>query len=388
MWFATVKGATVIDAERFRPNPIPAPATITALIYRKPGIDPATGVAPVVRLAHPFPGGVQLPQGSRRLEIHFTAPSFSSPEKVRFQTRLEGVDKGWRENETRRVSYFEEIPPGSYIFRVRAANDDGLWEPLGTAMAFTIHPTLWQATWFRVLGALAILGCGGLWLTRMRNHYVAREAARAEFTRCLIQSQEKERGRIARELHDDVSQRLARLAIDVGLLEQSHTMTDSNGALETIQKGLAGLSKDVHSLAYQMHPSILDDLGLAEALKLECERFSMQTGIDARLSITGIPQNVPVEQAICLFRIAQESLRNIRRHAAAHQVEITLRGLDRGLQLVVLDDGCGFDPDRVGRERSLGLIAMGERVQILNGTFNVEAGIGQGTAIFAWLPMP
>jgi signal transduction histidine kinase len=387
LWFATVKGAAFIDAARFRPNRIPAAATITALVYRRPGMDPATGIAPVVRLAPPFAGLVRLPPGSRRVEIHFTAPNFSSPEKVRFQTRLEGLDKNWRENDTRRVAYFDEMPAGSYVFRVRAANDDGLWEPDGTTMAFAILPSLSQTFWFRSGVVAALLGCGGLWLMRMRNQFLAREAAQAEFTRCLIQSQEKERGRIARELHDDVSQRLARLAIDVGQLEQSQAMSAARSDLEEIQKGLALLSKDVHSLAYQMHPSILEDLGLAEALKLECERFAVQTETGVRLSTTGIPQNIPLEQAFCLFRVAQESLRNIRRHASAQQVEITLRGLDRGLQLVVLDDGRGFDAVTVGRERSLGLIAMRERVQMLGGTFNVETGPGQGTAIFAWLPM-
>jgi signal transduction histidine kinase/streptogramin lyase len=388
VWFATVKGAAFVDTVRFQPNPVPAPAIITALVWRKPGIDPATGVATIVRLDPPFAGRVRLPPGSRRVEIHFTAPSFSSPEKVRFQTRLDGLDKSWRENDTRRVAYFDEMPAGTYVFRVRAANDDGLWETDGTTMTFTILPSLWQTTWFRGAAVATILGCAGLGLTRMRSRFLAREASQAEFTRCLILSQEKERGRIARELHDDVSQRLARLAIDVGQLEQSQPASQSRSDLAEIQRGLALLSKDVHSLAYQMHPSILEDLGLAEALKLECERFAAQTETTVRLSTTGIPQNVPLEQAVCLFRVTQESLRNVRRHASAHQVEITLRGLDRGLQLAVLDDGRGFDPARVGRERSLGLIAMRERVQMLGGTFHLETGVGQGTALFAWLPMP
>jgi signal transduction histidine kinase len=252
---------------------------------------------------------------------------------------------------------------------------------------FALLGSLWQSKWFCGATAAAILVGGGLWLMCLRKGFLAREAAQAEFTRRLIQSQENERGRIARELHDDISQRLALLAIDLGQLEQRQTACETRSALGQIQAGLAQLSRDVHSLACQMHPSILEDLGLAEALKLECERFAMQTSTTVQLSTTGIPRDVPQEQAFCLFRVAQESLRNVRRHACAHRIEITLRGLDGGLQLAVLDDGRGFDQVTVEAERSQGLGAMRERVQMLGGSFNLETSVGHGTAIIAWLPM-
>src|SRR6516165_143330 len=171
----------------------------------------------------------------------------------------------------------------------------------------------------------------------------AEEAAR-ELSGRLINAQEEERSRLARELHDDVTQRLALLAIDAGRGERNLPSAAGGTAMRAMRESLIRLSEDVHALAYRLHPSILEDLGLIEALKTECERFGRVASIPVDLKAQEVPDPLPHAVALCLFRIAQESLRNVERHARARQARVSLRCLNGGVQLVIEDDGAGFDP--------------------------------------------
>jgi PAS domain S-box-containing protein len=214
----------------------------------------------------------------------------------------------------------------------------------------------------------------------------AEESAR-DLTGRLITAQEEERARLARELHDDITQRLARLAIDVGRCEQGTPELTPAEAARAVREGLVRLSDDVHALSYRLHPSVLEDLGLAEALKAEAERFTRREAIPVNLGLRNLPEPVPREAALCLFRVAQEALQNVARHARARAVELTLRALEGGLQLAVRDDGRGFDPE-VQRDRpSLGLASMRERVHLLGGELDIESAPGQGVTVIAWVPL-
>jgi len=207
-----------------------------------------------------------------------------------------------------------------------------------------------------------------------------------DLSRRLIRAQEEERSLLARELHDDVSQRLAVLAIDVGRAE----LTAADGELaETIRAardGLVRLSEDVHSLAYQLHPSVLEELGLVEALRTEGERRGRRAQLDVSVDIAPLSGPVANDAALCLFRVAQEALNNVARHSGASAATVTLRETDGGLLLAVSDRGSGFDPARPARSRHLGLASMRERVQLANGTLDIESAPGHGTSIIAWVP--
>lgn len=213
----------------------------------------------------------------------------------------------------------------------------------------------------------------------------AEQAAR-DFGRRLISAQEQERARLGRELHDDISQRLARLAIDAGTVERLGTDERVGEAMGNIRKGLVRLSDDIHSLAYQIHPAILDDLGLVQALKSECERFSRQESVPAHAHFHEVPSRLPRDASLCLFRVAQEALRNVARHARARSVDLSLWAKDDGLRLAISDTGVGFDPAQARERPSLGLKSMRERVGILNGELDIETIPGHGTTIIAWIP--
>jgi signal transduction histidine kinase len=146
------------------------------------------------------------------------------------------------------------------------------------------------------------------------------------------------------------------------------------------------LSEDAHSLAYRLHPAVLEELGLPDALAAECERFSKATSITVNIDQRGSLHNLPPEVALGLFRIAQEGLRNVARHAQAHRVDVTLVEIDGGVQLALRDDGVGFTPNAQRPAPSLGIPGMKERVALLGGEIDIESSPGHGTAIVAWIP--
>jgi two-component system, LuxR family, sensor kinase FixL len=214
----------------------------------------------------------------------------------------------------------------------------------------------------------------------------AEQTAR-EFGGRLLHAQEAERARLARELHDDITQRLAMLAIEAGCVETGRDGAGRSETMREVRDGLVRLSEDVHSLSYRLHPALLEDLGLADALRAECERFSRQESFSVEVNLEEIPAETSPDTGLCLFRVTQEALRNVVRHARAQAAVVSLRPWDGGLQLAVTDTGAGFDPGQQRQRPSLGLASMQERVRLLGGELEIESAPGQGTTILAWVPL-
>jgi PAS domain S-box-containing protein len=212
------------------------------------------------------------------------------------------------------------------------------------------------------------------------------EDERRDLSQRLIRAHEEERAMLARELHDDLTQRVAVLAIEVGRAELAAPEGSQAQAMRSAREGLVRLSEDIHSLAYQLHPSVLEELGLTEALRAECERVCRQGRVDLSLEFEPLPAFVGRDAALCLFRVAQEALNNVTRHAGARAASVALRQKDSGVLLAVHDDGVGFDPASPGTRRSLGLASMRERLRLLNGTLDIESAPGRGTEVIAWVP--
>jgi signal transduction histidine kinase len=205
----------------------------------------------------------------------------------------------------------------------------------------------------------------------------------------LLGLQEEERRRISRDLHDDINQRLALLSIDIELLEKqlSTAPVGAVRTVHTIQDRIVELSDDVRRLAHQFHPSVLDDLGISIALRRLVDDFRTRTGIEAQFVGKDIPQHVAQDVVTCLYRVAQEGLSNISRHARAKNVHVELRRLRDGLKLMMSDDGVGFEVNRDdGRRGSLGLLSMRERISLVAGTFEIQSTPGKGTRVTAWVP--
>ncbi len=258
--------------------------------------------------------------------------------------------------------------------------------PTGSTVAFE-QPSLWvehraAATAIAVIVLVqAAMIASLLWQRRHRRR--AESEARALGGR-LITAHEDERRRLARELHDDVTQRLAGLAIEATRAQSRGIYGD--GTAQSIRDGLAKLSEDVHGLSYRLHPSVIEDLGLGEALRAECERVGHAASLHVALEAKDMPAKVPPDAALCLFRIAQEALRNVVRHAKARNVEVALSQQGDAIVLVVRDDGSGFPAASGAGRGSLGLASMRERVRLLNGHVDITSTPERGTTVTASVP--
>jgi PAS domain S-box-containing protein len=204
----------------------------------------------------------------------------------------------------------------------------------------------------------------------------------------LLNAQEAERRRLARELHDDLTQRAAALAIEAARLEHQHQSSQGAiaGKMKEMKEKLEEMCKDIQAISRRLHPSVLDDLGLADAVHSECTNFAQQQGIVVNYGSENILPGVPPDIALYIYRIIQESLRNIARHARATEVDISLVGQDDAIHLSVKDNGIGFNPLKV-KKGTLGLVSMKERVNLAHGDFSIQSQPGQGTVIEVLVPL-
>ncbi len=203
----------------------------------------------------------------------------------------------------------------------------------------------------------------------------------------LITAQEDERRRVARELHDDLVQRLAATAIELGRLERLTPGAEQHAALASLKRTLATLSEDVHGLSRRLHPATLDEQGLLASIEHECRAFTERGGPPVDLHAEGACDDLPGPVALALYRIVQESLRNAWQHAQASEVSVSVRRTDRDVTLDVADDGAGFDRTSPDWQGGLGLASMEERARLLGGRCDVTSSRGHGTRLRVVLPL-
>ena len=205
----------------------------------------------------------------------------------------------------------------------------------------------------------------------------------------LINAEEEERKRISRELHDDLSQKLALLAFDTGslVLAPPPSLDEMKEHLRNLQTRVGQLSQDVRRIAHRLHPSILEDLGLTPALRELCEEFSAREEIEVVFEHEAMPEALPVDIASCLYRVAQEALHNVSKHARASQVRLKVSRSPEGIHLCIHDTGVGFDSEGGRRRHGLGFLSMKERVGLVQGEFSIDSQPGRGTEIRVFVPL-
>jgi PAS domain S-box-containing protein len=206
----------------------------------------------------------------------------------------------------------------------------------------------------------------------------------------VIKGQEEERRRIARELHDDIGQRLALIAVDIQLLTQAdhQPKAEYREQLENLRSQVETLSSEVHNLSHQLHPANLEQLGLVTALKSFFREWERKGMISIEFSETNIPATLSLEISLCLYRIVQEAIRNVVKHSRATQANIELTGEPGRVCLRVCDSGVGFDPKMIQRKQEcLGIVSMQERVRLVGGEITIHSQPSQGTRIDAHIPL-
>ena len=211
-----------------------------------------------------------------------------------------------------------------------------------------------------------------------------------DLTSKLIMAQEQERQRIARDLHDDFSQRMAALVLDVVAIEQQPSLRAEqlSDLLRPVRERLEQLSDDIHDLAYKLHPSLLEHAGLRAAVEDHLRDLMNRTALRVSFKAHHVPEALSLDHSTGLFRVLQESLQNVVKHAKATEVSVKLSGSSRGVGLSVTDNGTGFDAQETSAHRQgLGLINMQERLRLLGGFLQIHAKPGDGTKVCAWIPL-
>jgi PAS domain S-box-containing protein len=220
------------------------------------------------------------------------------------------------------------------------------------------------------------------------EHKLAAEAL-SNVSQKLIEAHEEERSRISRELHDDIVQRLALIAVHVESMKQSSIApaAESESHIEELRKQIADLASDIQALSHRLHSPKLEYLGLAAAATAFCRELSDRQGLEIDFHSESVPRELPREISLCLFRVLQEALQNAIKHSGSRQFQVSLRGGANEIELTVHDSGIGFELQKALKGRGLGLTSMQERLKLVGGQFSIDAKLLRGTTIQARVPL-
>ena len=332
-------------------------------------------------------GSIVLHPGQSNLEIHYSALRSDNPEQLIFRYRLQGYDAHWIDAGRRRIAYYSHLPPGAYTFEVQTAATDGAaWDTASATTAVRVLTPFYRTGWMKLILAV-VCGLALAYALLRRRRLTSREQERRQaFTHQLILTQETERKRIAHELHDSVGQHLV-LIRTLAMLPHKESGTGIN-PLQTIAQQAATAIKEVETISYDLRPYQLDRLGLTKALLSSVESFKQTSdSILVECHIEDVDDFLPKDKSINLYRIVQEALSNILKHAGATTVRISITRLPKCLRLIIADDGHGFETENADRTRSsLGLVGIRERAEALGGRATITSALGLGTTVTVEVP--
>jgi signal transduction histidine kinase len=352
LWFATTNGIFWIDPKRLKRNTLAPNVEVQSVVADGQRVE----LAP----------GMKVPVNVRDLQISYAAPALSIPERVKFRYQL-GAGEPWQEAGSRRTAYFTDLDPGDYMFRVIAANEDGVWNEQGATLHFIVPPAFYQTRWFYALCALA---CFAL-LTLAYKVRVRQVAAQV---RGRLEARLAERERIARELHDTLLQGMQ------GLIWRFQAATDripgDEPARQLMEQSLDRADKllgESRDKVKELRPAATDVADLAQAIATEGEQFAQLHPVSFKVSVQGERRDLHPIVREEGFLIAREALSNAFQHAQAKSIEAEVTYDDTTLHIRVRDDGQGISSAVLegGRPGHFGLIGIRERAKKLGAQLDV-----------------
>jgi ligand-binding sensor domain-containing protein/signal transduction histidine kinase len=378
LWFATLDGVSFIDPAQAPENRVPPPVEIEKVL--------------VDDQVRSLDGELTIKPGSNRLEFQYAGLSFVAPQKVKYRYQLEGFDRGWIEAGTRRAAFYTNLPPGSYRFRVLAANNDGVWNTTGASFGLRMRPHYYQTWWFYSALALALLGLGYL-VYRWRVLEVE-----AQWGAVL-----RERGRMAREIHDTLAQGFVGISVQLELvarllagsreaapkpvLEPVFEQLDQARAL--VRASLADARTSIWDLRSGAAGAPDQPEDLPSRLSRSCARIAGGSSAKVYLQVNGTYRPVSPRIEEELLRIGQEAVANAVRHASATRIDVQLIYESARVSLRVEDDGRGFAPasGTNGPEGHYGIRGMQERAGEIDAALSLESAPGEGTRVSVEAPL-
>ncbi|HEY1107635.1 MAG TPA: triple tyrosine motif-containing protein, partial [Opitutaceae bacterium] len=351
------------------------------------------------RVVSTYRNGWQLPTAAtvlrlapdhRRIEIDFTAVSFSAPRQARFQYRLEGFDEEWSEPGMERKATYGRLPAGSYRFQVKASNSDGLWNESGAALAWVVEPFLWDRWWFRAL-AVALFAGAIFGATRYVSFRRLRTRLRAAEQAAAL---EQERTRIARDIHDDLGSRLTRIMMLSRLAaRETNAPEATSGQVREISETAQQLMRSLDETVWAVNPRNDELPHLIDYMSHYAVKFLRTAGIECRLDLPEDPPAVHVSAEVRhhVYLAVKEALNNIVRHAQASEVRFEAAFASGTLRVAITDNGVGLasaaqaaTAERTGN----GLANMAQRLGQAGGTFAISGAPGGGTRVVLSVALP
>ncbi|HVO09521.1 MAG TPA: two-component regulator propeller domain-containing protein [Vicinamibacteria bacterium] len=370
LYFGTSSGLTRFLPEGFQTNGRVPSVVLTGL---------RLGGRPVVagRPGSPLTGAIEetselvLPHDQADVTFTFAALNYVLPQKNRYTHRLEGLDREWSPVGPETQASYVRIPPGEYVFRVRACNNDGVWNLEGVRLRLRVTPPFWQTGWFAAALALSLLGAG-----------VVLHASRLRRVRQRFQVVLDERRRLSRELHDTLEQGLAGIALQVDSARQHLQRRPEvvEGCLETALRMVEYSREETRRTVNQLRSQALEQGDIAQAVREVAGELTSGGEPTVVVEVRGAPRRLSAAAEHHLFRIAQEALTNAVTHAHASRVSVLLVFDGDAVELTVFDDGRGL-PGKPGHGFHFGFSGMRERARALGTRLEVESAPGKGTTV-------
>jgi ligand-binding sensor domain-containing protein/signal transduction histidine kinase len=397
LWFSTVNGLAVVDPKNILVNNVAPPVVLEEVLVDGREIENGVITNSNGMIRAKGPGSSQFnpefhPQaplkigpGARRVEFHYTALGFTSPEKIQFRYRLKGLDSGWVEADRGRIAEYPYLPPGRYTFNVAACGEDGIWSESSTDLELICLPAFWQTVYFRLLMIVIMMGGAG-WVVKFLV------TSRLQRRIAILQQQhtlEKERTRIARDIHDELGALLTEISLlsDHGQKRRSHP-GEVEIDLRKISEAAREAVQTADGIVWAVNPRNDSLDHLANYLVHFAEDFFRLTSIRCRLDVPVdlSPTPISTQHRHHLLLAVKETCNNIARHSGASEVWLRINITNHEFSITIEDNGKGFHVASA-REGSDGLLNIRERMEEIGGFTELTSKPGEGTRLRLILPL-
>ena len=392
LWFRTTQGVAVTDPDKITTNELPPPLAVARVLAdRRLVCGPGAAAGPASNSPDKH-ARLVIPPGRGELEIHYAALSFRAPEKNRFRYQLAPADSTWIDAGDRRTAFYNNLPPGRYLFRVTACNNDGVWNPDGVSLTLLLLPHFWQTWWF---SALVVSGAAGAVAGTVRSvtrRKMMRKLERLERQHAI----EKERARIARDMHDELGAKLTRISFQGATATRSlGNPEEARHQIETISHTARALVSSLDEIVWAVDP---ENDSLENLVSYLC-RFAGDLFENSPISCQlDIPPTLPAIRLTAdtrhnLFSAVKEALNNAAKHSGGSTVRLAISVREGRLQILISDNGRGLPrlapaEDAANKRRGHGLANLRGRLAAIHGTFSIEPASGGGTTVRLTVRLP
>jgi signal transduction histidine kinase len=370
MWFTTVRGVVWVNPDELIAKSAPPPVLVEEFS--------------VDQKKFPITGDIIVPPGHQEYDFRFTALNFDAGERARFRYQLEGYSS-WVPADTLRTAHFGPLPPRDYKFHVIACNNDGVWNQVGAVVHFTVKPYFYQTTTFLVLICVSVLGGVAYGVRRMAMLKYRRKLAQMEKEHAI----ERDRARIAKDIHDDVGAGLTQITLLTELARRNPDQTNAN--LERITQSARNLTKAMDEIVWAVDPQHDTVAGLMDYISAYAEDYLRVANVRCRMDLpVDLPTtHVNAELRYNLFLALKEVLNNIVKHAQATEVRLRLQLEPNAFTLIVEDNGRGL-PERKNGDTTTtgsrigsgsGLVNLEKRLAAVGGRCEIHSEPGRGTRV-------